>query len=294
MKRIAVVGATGAVGIRLIDHLYSCCQIVAIVRDRAKRDFSPYPRVEIHEVADISDTRGLAQAFAGCVGIINTGYIWFAEYLHQAITMSRATIAHAVFTGSTGIHTSLPSPSAERKREAERFIQEHYRCPWTVIRPTMIYGHKDDRNISRLVSALNRFPVMPLIGQGNSLIQPVLVHDLVKAYGAALFNPRCYNKSYDIGGSKAYSNRELIACTAASMGRSARLVPLPAGLVRHAVALMSMCGISPISREQVERFQENKDIDLRAFIDDFHYVPRDFEHGIQFLLRDLREHGLLR
>lgn len=294
MKTIAVIGATGEVGCRLIPALHSSYRIVAIVRNRGKRNFGRYPGVEVRQVDDISHVDSLARALEGCEAIINTGYIWFAEHIHQAILQSQAPIRHIVFTGSTGIFTRLPSHSAERKRIAEQFIQEHYRCPWTIIRPTMIYGHKDDRNISRLVRAVARYPVMPLIGKGGSLIQPVLIHDLVKAYGTALLNSKYYNKSYNIGGSKAYSNRELIACTASSLGRPARLLPLPAGLVHGGVALLSKMGLSPISTEQVQRFQENKNIDLSAFVADFDYVPRDFEQGVQLLIRDMKEHGLLR
>lgn len=294
MNTIAVIGATGEVGFRLIHALHSSYRIVAIVRNREKRNFSRYPGVEVRQVDDISDVGSLALSLKGCEAIINTGYIWFAEYIHQAVLQSQAAIRHIVFTGSTGIYTRLPSQSAERKREAEIFIQERYRCNWTIIRPTMIYGHKDDRNISRLVKAVARYPILPLIGQGSSLIQPVLIHDLVKAYEKALLNPKYYNKSYNIGGSKAYSNRELITCVASSLGRQARLIPLPAALVRSGVALLSMMGISPISGEQVQRFQENKNIDLNAFITEFDYIPCDFEQGIQFLIRDLKEHGLLR
>lgn len=294
MKTIAVIGATGEVGFRLIPALHSSYRIVAIVRNQGKRNFRPYSGVEVRQVDDISNVDSLAQSLDGCEAIVNTGYIWFAEHIHQAILRSQAPIRHIVFTGSTGIFTRLPSQSAERKREAETYIQEHYRCPWTIIRPTMIYGHKDDRNISRLVRAVARYPVMPLIGKGGSLIQPVLIHDLVKAYETALLNSKYYNKSYNIGGSKAYSNRELITCAASSLGRQARLVPLPAGLVRGGVALLSKMGISPISTEQVQRFQENKNIDLSAFITDFNYVPRDFEQGVQLLISDLKDHGLLR
>lgn len=294
MNTIAVIGATGAVGFRLIHALHSSYRIVAIVRNREKRNFNRYPGVEVRQVDDISNVDSLALSLNGCEAIVNTGYIWFAEYIHQAVLQSRASIRHIVFTGSTGIYTRLPSQSAERKRVAEMFIQEHYRCPWTIIRPTMIYGHKDDRNISRLVQAVARYPILPLIGKGSSLIQPVLIHDLVKAYGTALLNPKYYNKSYNIGGGNAYSNRELIACAASSLGRQARLIPIPAALVRSGVALLSMMGISPISREQVQRFQENKNIDLSPFITDFGYVPRNFEQGIQLLIRDLKEHGLLR
>ena len=294
MNTIAIIGATGEVGSRLVDALHLSHRIVAIVRNPEKRDFSPYPDVEVRQVDDVSNIDSLARSFDGCEAIINTGYIWFAEHIHQAVERSGAPIRHVVFTGSTGIFTRLPSESAERKRAAETFIQEHYRCPWTIIRPTMIYGHKDDRNISRLVKAVARFPVFPLIGKGSSLIQPVLIHDLVRAYGTALFDPRYHNKSYNIGGSKAYSNRELIACAASKLGRQPRLIPLPAALVRSAVALLSMLRLSPVSREQVLRFQENKNIDLSSFVADFNYVPRDFEQGIDFLIRDLQEQGQLR
>jgi nucleoside-diphosphate-sugar epimerase len=293
MNRIAVIGATGEVGFRLVHALHASWRIVAIVRDPGKRDFSPYPGVELRQVADIADIDQLSLALDGCDAIVNTGYIWFAEYIHQAVMKRGASIRHIVFTGSTGIFTRLPSPSAVRKREAEAFIQAQYRCAWTIIRPTMIYGHKDDRNISRLVKAVARYPVMPLIGHGNSLIQPVLIHDLIKAYRTALLNPKYFNKSYNIGGGKACSNRELIACAASSVGRRARLLPLPAALVHAGVALLSMVGLNPVSREQVDRFQENKQVDLSAFITDFEFVPRDVDEGLQFLVRDLKEHGQL-
>lgn len=293
MKTIAVIGATGEVGFRLIHALQASHRIVAIVRNRGKRDFSPYPGVEVRQVPDIADVDRLARALDGCDAIVNTGYIWFAESIHQAIVQSGASIGHVLFTGSTGIYTRLPSHSADCKRAAEAFIRERYDCHWTIIRPTMIYGHKDDRNISRLVRTVARYPILPLIGTGSSLIQPVLIYDLVKAFDMALLNPKYYNKSYNIGGGKACSNRELIACAAASLGRRARLIPFPAALVRGGVALLSMMGISPITGEQVQRFQENKDIDLTAFIQDFDYVPTNFEQGIEVLIRDMKEHGLL-
>lgn len=294
MNRIAVIGATGEVGFRLIHALHASWRIVAIVRNRNKRDFSPYPGVEIRQVADITDVDDLALSLDGCDAIVNTGYIWFAESIHQAIKKTGAPVRHIVFTGSTGIFTQLPSPGADRKRDAERFILDHYQCPWTIIRPTMIYGHKDDRNLSRLLRAVARYPVMPLIGNGESLIQPLFIHDLIKAFRAALLNPRYFNKSYNVGGGKACSNRALIACAASSLGRRTRLLPLPASIVQAGVALLSMLGLSPISVEQVHRFQENKHIDLQTFITDFGFVPLDVEHGLQALVRDLKEHGLLR
>lgn len=293
MKKVAIIGATGEVGYRLVGALYPFYKIVGIVRNTKKKDFKLYPGVEIRQLDDISDIDELSRAFEGCDAVINTGYIWFAEQIHQALLSSTNSIQHVVFTGSTGIYTRLPSPSAELKRTSEAFIRKSYRCNWTIIRPTMIYGHKDDRNISRLVRTIARYPILPLIGSGTCLIQPVLVHDLIKAYQKVLLAPRHYGKSYDIAGGKAYTNRELISCAAAGLGKRVNMVSFPAVVVSAGVSVLSLFGLSPISKEQVQRFQENKDVDLSAFIENFGYVPQDFEQGVRLLIEDMRESGLL-
>jgi nucleoside-diphosphate-sugar epimerase len=157
----------------------------------------------------------------------------------------------------------------------------------------MIYGHKDDRNISRLMRTIARYPVLPIIGSGDCLIQPVLIHDLIKTYGAVLFNATHHCKAYNIAGGKVYTNRELIYCAASGLGRKVKLIHLPAGVVSAGVSILSLLGLSPISREQVKRFQEDKNIDLSAFISNFGFVPHDFEQGVQLLIRDMKLNGLL-
>lgn len=294
MQRVAVVGASGELGYRLVQRLSSRYRIVAIVRRAGKRDFSGCEAVELKLVADARDTTALAAALDGCDAIINASYIWFAQAINEALAKCSVPPQHAVFTGSTGVHTRLPSDSAERKRVAENYIQHHMLCRWTIIRPTMIYGHKDDRNISRLVRAIDRLRVFPLIGDGSSLIQPVFIHDLVTAYEIALFNERCHGKIYDVAGGRAYSNRELIRCTADSLGKKTLFLPLPASLIGMAVRLLAGLRLSPITQEQVLRFQENKHIDLNPFVAEFKYVPRDFEQGIGELVHEMKQHGLLR
>ncbi|WP_192804965.1 NAD-dependent epimerase/dehydratase family protein [Noviherbaspirillum aerium] len=294
MERIAIIGASGEVGFRLVQRLCSRYQVVAIVRRSGKRDFEGLGQIDVRVVADIDHIPALTAALDGCDAVVNAGYIWFAQSINEAMERCATPPRHVIFTGSTGIFTRLPSESAERKRLAEAYIRQHLSCRWTIIRPTMIYGHKDDRNISRLVRAVDRLRIFPLIGNGESLIQPVFIHDLVKAYEMALLNERCYDRSYNVAGGRPYSNRDLIRCAANSLGKKTFFIPVPAPLVGFAVRLLGSLRLSPISSEQVLRFQENKDIDLHPFIDEFKYVPRDFEHGIGELVHDMRRHGLLR
>ena len=62
MTTIAVIGATGEVGFRLIPALYSSYRIVAIVRNQGKRNFGPYSDVDVRQVDDISNVDRLAQS----------------------------------------------------------------------------------------------------------------------------------------------------------------------------------------------------------------------------------------
>jgi nucleoside-diphosphate-sugar epimerase len=294
MKTIAIIGATGELGFRLVQSLQSAYRVIAIVRNPRKRDFSRFSGIEVRTVHDIADSSLLAGALDGCEAVINASYIWYAESIIHAVRLSGAPIMHLIFTGSTGVFTNLPSDSADRKRAAEQTIRTHCTVNWTILRPTMIYGHKNDRNISRLMRAVDRYHVFPLIGTGDSLIQPVLIHDLVRAYGIALFNPRHYKQIYNVGGAKAYSNRDLIRCVSHGLGKRVWLIPVPLSIVGAGIKLLAALKISPISAEQVMRFEEDKSIDIAPFVKTFDYEPRDFENGLPFLISDLRENALLR
>jgi nucleoside-diphosphate-sugar epimerase len=293
MKRVAIIGASGEVGSRLVPQLYTKHELIAVVRNKKKRDFSSFPRMQICELDDVRNVAALAAIIADCDAIINTGYIWFAESIYQAIQISGAQIEHIIFTGSTGIFTKIDSPGAERKRAAERFISKHYSQNWTIIRPTMIYGHRNDRNISRLVKVVNGSRILPLIGRGDGLIQPVLIHDLIKAYDIALLNPRYFRTTYNIGGANSYSNKEIVHCISRLLGKKTWMVPIPPSAVKACINLLGKFRLSPISGEQVLRFQENKNIDLAPFIDEFNYVPVDFDQGVKVLIKDMRAAKLL-
>ena len=51
---------------------------------------------------------------------------------------------------------------------------------FVVIRPAMMYG-LGDSNLSKTVSIVKSFPIIPILGTGNSLMQPVYVKDAVDA-----------------------------------------------------------------------------------------------------------------
>jgi hypothetical protein len=74
-------------------------------------------------------------------------------------------------------------------------------------------------------------PALPLIGGGETRMQPVLVADVARAVAQALHDPATAGRTYELGGPSVYSFRELMELTLQVIGRRRSLVSVPWGLV---------------------------------------------------------------
>jgi nucleoside-diphosphate-sugar epimerase len=196
--------------------------------------------------------------------------------------LESASIRRAVFLSTTAIFTSLPAASRAPRLEAEAAVQ-HSRLEWTILRPTMIYGSARDRNISRLLRFLKRWPLFPVCG--NALWQPIHVADLAVAVVAALDSPRAVGQAYNLAGECPLRFADLVRTAAASLSRQVLLVPLPV-----AVAVFGARLTRVVSPEQVRRLAEDKAFEYAAATRDFGFHPRSFADGVRMEAREL---GLL-
>lgn len=71
---------------------------------------------------------------------------------------------------------------------------------WIVLRPTLIYGGGNDRNISEIVAIVNRLGFFPLMGKSLGKRQPVHAQDVAAACLAALDAVHVANRSYNLPG----------------------------------------------------------------------------------------------
>src|SRR5438445_650128 len=79
----------------------------------------------------------------------------------------------------------------------------------TIIRPTIVFGPEDDffNRFARLAQLL---PALPLIGGGKTRFQPVYVGDVAAAMVAANERPAAAGKTYELGGPRIYTFKELL------------------------------------------------------------------------------------
>jgi uncharacterized protein YbjT (DUF2867 family) len=70
---------------------------------------------------------------------------------------------------TTAVTTTIKAPSKRLRLAGEATVRESI-LDWTIVRPTMIYGAPDDRNLARLLRLLKKTPVIPLPGGGRRLV----------------------------------------------------------------------------------------------------------------------------
>ena len=241
--------------------------------------------------ADLNNAQQLAAQLKGCDALLNVASIGFGAAPAILEACRSAAVRRAVFVSTTAIFTQLNAGSKGVRQAAEAAITSSG-LDTTILRPTMIYGTPGDRNMIRLVRWLERWPVLPVFGNGRSLQQPVHVSDVAWAVVQVLETPATIGRQFNISGAASLTYNDVVRLTAQALGRRVKRVHLPARPLVAALRALERLGITlPIKAEQVLRLNEDKAFSHADAADAFGYSPIAFEQGIRQEVALLRSGG---
>ena len=278
---IAVAGANGFTGRFVCAELQRRQRpFVALLRPGSDTSW-----MDAHQIpfrfADLNHAQQLAAELKGCHGLLNVASIGFGAAPSILEACRSAAIKRAVFVSTTAIFTQLNAGSKVVRKAAEAAINSSD-LETTILRPTMIYGTPGDRNMIRLVRWLERWPVLPVFGNGRSLQQPVHVSDVAWAVVQALETPATIGRQFNISGAASLTYNDVVRLTAQALGRRVKRFHIPARPIVTALQVSERLGITlPIKAEQVLRLNEDKAFSHSAAADTFGYSPIAFEQGIR-------------
>lgn len=284
-----ITGATGFTGTFIAKSLLRAgYKVSCFVRDlqRAKQIFSSEDICFFNGI--LEDTNALASALKGKDALVNVASIGFGHAPGIVRACRNAGVKRAVFFSSTAIFTTLEAKTRTIRQAAENIIVTS-NLDFTIIRPTMIYGTPDDRNMIRLIRYLERCPIVPVMGDGKSLQQPVYVKDLSDAVPEILTNSVTIQKAYNLSGKYPLSFNDVIDTTSRLMHRKVFKVHLPVSFsIAASKALSRVPGLPSITPEQILRLNENKAFDHSEATRDFKYDPIEFSQGMACEIEEYR------
>ncbi|MGH0035966.1 MAG: SDR family oxidoreductase [Myxococcota bacterium] len=278
---LLVTGANGHLGRRLIVRLAGQRAVRAVVRsERAAAVLLSLPdaiRPEIR-ILSYTDEDALAEAASDCaacvhlVGIIKEGRGATYASAHEdtcrvlARAAERAGLQRLVYLSILGSHPDAANACLASKGRAESLLGEGP-TPVTTLRVPMVLGEGDFA--SRALAGQARAPFLFLIAGGRTWQQPIDAADVVEAIVLSLARSEPGNEAFDLGGPEPLRHRELVERAAALYGRRPRVVPVPLGLARSAIGLLSRVASNPpITPAMLGVLQHNDRIDPRPACDE--------------------------
>jgi NADH dehydrogenase len=298
---ILITGATGYIGRHLVARLVAQGERPrCLVRDidRAKR-LLPADKVELVQGATTSpDTLGVA--IQGVDTIVHAAFLTADrkqstgnEYEKTNVqgtanlikVAKKAGVKRIIEIGGLGTKPDKPGSYMQGRYLAEKMLKESG-LDWTIIQPSVLFG-KNAPFIKGLVDLIRTSPVVPLIGGGKTMFQPIYVEDVVTVLIKVLQDPAgTTNRTYTIGGPAYYSFTQIIDVLLKTMHKQRIKVPAPTPLVGVGAAVMeAVLPKPPLTKAAMTLFSFDNITDLKSVQRDFGFTPMSFttymkEHGV--------------
>ncbi len=272
---VLVTGANGFTG------RFVCLELkkrgipfIALLRDSKQSKWMDINNIT-YRVADLNNSSVLSLAMKGCSVLLNVASIGFGATTSILKACEKSGIKRAVFVSTTAIFTKLNAKSKAIRVKAEEDIIKSD-LVWTILRPTMIFGTPNDRNIIKLIRYLDRMPLIPVFGTGEFLQQPVYVKDVAWSIVQVINNEKTFKKDFNISGSEPITFNFLIEKVSVGLNLSRKIINLPLFLVIF-IKLFEYFKIKlPINSEQIYRLNENKNFSYLRAKKAFNYNPTKF------------------
>ncbi len=196
-----------------------------------------------------------------------------------------AGVKRMIEISGLGTKPDKPGSYMQGRYLAEKMLMESS-LEWTIIRPSVLFG-KGAPFIKGLVELIQTAPVLPLVGGGKTLFQPIYVEDVVSVIVAVLDDPeRAAGKIYTIGGPEYYSFTQIFDELLQAMHKKRPKVYAPRSLVGvGAAAMEAVFPKPPLTKAAMTLFSFDNITDLDSIERDFGFRPLSFtkylaEHGV--------------
>lgn len=247
----AVFGGSGFIGRYVVKRLAAAGYTVRVaVRDTESALFLK-PMGAVGQIvllsASITSDAGVARAVEGADVVVNlVGILAEAQpgdfrRIHAegagrvAKAAAAAGVSKLVQISAIGALASAPSLYASSKGQGEQAVRAAFPAA-TILRPSVVFG-PEDQFFNRFGAMAAVSPVLPVIA-GRSKFQPVYVGDVADAVMAALTREEAAGRTYELGGPKVWTFRELMAYILEQTHRRRLLWDMPMSLASLQASLL--------------------------------------------------------
>ena len=137
------------------------------------------------------------------------------------------------------------------KKKAEKEVAIHNNH--LILRPTVIYGKKNTSDIGFLIALIKRIPVVPIVGNGKQLIQPISVEDVVKCIDSGLLHN--ISGIHLIAGQNSLKYREIIKVISMALGKNTMVIRIPFAIGYVIAKFLALLKLRFLQKSQIDNLR---------------------------------------
>ena len=238
---VTVFGGSGFLGRHLVRRLAATGARVTVAVRNPESALFLKPMGDVGQItpvgADVRDGPAVTAAVQGADWVINLVGVLYetkrqsfgAIHAQGAERIAKAAKAagakRLVHVSAIGADRHSSAAYARSKAAGEAAVMAAYPAA-TILRPSVIFG-PEDAFFNRFAAMARLSMALPLFGGGETRFQPVYVGDVADAVVEALTDEGTAGTTYELGGPRVYSFRQLMELILAEIGRKRILLPLP-------------------------------------------------------------------
>lgn len=297
--KIVVAGGTGLLGRAITSALLDAGHDVAVA-SRSNPQTDPIDVRARWVRADVTDPASLPDALRGADAVVDAvqfpnspienprkGYTF--ERIDLGGTRNLADAAAAVgvghFIGLSGVGASKDARYhwLRYKWGEEQYIAASG-VPFTVFRPSWIYGQRDV-SLNRFLGFARFLPFVPVVGNGKTRINPLFIEDLGAHVAAAVGNPAAIGRTFEIGGPDVMTMDEVIRGALQVAGKRRLLLHNPRPLMKAVASVIQFAPGRPLTPGAVDFITMDGIADNSALTETFGLPLTPLRDGLSRYLR---------
>ena len=268
---VTVIGGSGFLGRRIVNRLLERNYSVRAVSrhpERVRRHFSSQLTAPEAIKADVLDAAQVSAAIAGSHAVVNAVslYVEHGEQTFERVHVKGAAdlasaslqsgVRQFVQISGIGSDSRSTSPYIKARGRGEEVVRKAFSGAF-VVRPAVMTG-PDDAFLTTLLRLVRLLPVYPLFGDGSTRLQPVYVEDVAEGVARLIDGGSDRDShTFEFGGPRIFTYRELLQEIARQVDTSVRLVPMPFAVWKALAAAAEILPGAPLTRNQVELMRED-------------------------------------
>lgn len=170
------------------------------------------------------------------------------------------------------------------KLQGEKIV-ENSGLTYISLRPNTVYGNGGDRGVSKLKDLVKKSFFVPLIGDGNYLLQPIYIQDLCKCILEVSKNG-IKNDVFELGGPTTISYKDLVKLITKELKLKRINVPIPLPIVKFGADVISKFKDTSWNKEKISKLGRDKAMDTSRMVNELKVNPITIQEGIKLIVRN--------